>query len=436
MDLDAGVLYYIMYSSAMKDLNAIQKEILRLIMNAEPPELASVVIGLAWRAGLTRHEIWMLTWDDVDCEVAVMRVQGREVPIEPELTDLLTRWRDVTAKIAREPFVVILKSKGTRPTENSLSQKAKEALDGKGLRGVRLIDLRSDYVHRAFECNDASQAMRMTGVALSTYRHLYKKESNAEIAPPRYTEQEASNRLWDVLQHNREGCVGIALWLTQMVGLTEQEAVDLTWDQYDGKRGVLSLKRGSFMLTTELISILDKEYSKRTEADDAHILLSRRKRAPMSVSQLSETLRQVLIREGLDDHTVSAFRRNSRAESQRNRIRDETERKGRITGTAVQQMLGVSSKVASARLSELVESGELVKAGRSYIPAGQGTTGGDWQELVMDLINRRGEVRIVEVAYQLHISKSTARRYLLQLADKGELVYEREKRRFRLAAEA
>lgn len=403
-------------------------ELLRRLIDEEPCTLPSVLIGLAWLEGLSRHEIWELRWDDVDFEAAVLRVQGRVVPMEPEAADLLKRWKAAVGANDSARYVVVSPDKGTRPAESALSPMVRKALDSKKLNDLTLLTLRKDFVCRALESNDLPTAMRMTGISASTYRHIYKKEGvGGAKARSAHTERDAE-RLWAALERNKGGSDGIALWLTQMLGLTERETVRLTWEQYDEKKGMLHLDRGSLSLTMELISILNSERSKRTDEDDPHIVLSKRKRMPMSVSQLSEMLRHILIREGLADRAVSDFRRESRAEAQRSYIKSAVERQKRITKAEAERLLGVNGSVASARLTEMVESGDLLKAGRAYVPAVEGIERKNWEEAILSFLEKKGEVRIAEVAYLLHISKSTARRFLLRMVGEGKLVYERHRR--------
>lgn len=412
------------------DLTAADEITLQNIIKRKPCTLATAAIALAWREGLARREISALRWEDVDLDSMLLRVDGREVPIEETVAELLRRWREASAD--SDSYVASVA--GKRITETRLTALARAALDDAGLAAVRLHDLRADFARRMFAEHDAAYAMRVTGLSLSSYHHTYKKSCSAaqDDAPQQDPAPSSEGGLWDIMQRHREGSAGIALWLTQAAGLTEKEAVELTWDQFDGERGVLHLPHRNVLLIKELITILYNEEVIRNPADGDHILLSPRARKPMNVSQLSTMLRQLLIREGAGGGSIADFRQGARAEGQRSRILSEAERRGSISRAETEALLDVKRATAAARLTELTESGALVRSGRRYLPADRGVPREKWRRAVCDYIRQRDGARIIEIADLLRVSKSTAGRLLLQMAEDGALVYVPAQRKYRL----
>ena len=410
------------------DLTAADEATLWSITKENPCTLASVAILLAWREGLTRGEIRALQWRDIDLEGMTLRAHERNVPVEADVAELLRRCRETAAP---DPDSYVANKGGAQVSEARLNVSARTALDDAGLAAVSLRDLRADFVHRMFAEHDAAYAMRVTGLSLSSYQHTYKKSYSNAPQRPKSTPT-ADDRLWDIMQRHREGSAGIALWLTQAAGLTEKEAVELTWDQFDGAHGVLHLARGDVLLIKELITILYNEENARSPTDDPHILLSPRARKPMNVSQLSTMLRQLLIREGAGGGSIADFRQGARAEGQRSRILSEAERRGSISRAETEALLDVRRATAAARLTELTESGALVRSGRRYLPADRGVPREKWRRAVCDYIRQRDGARIIEIADLLRVSKSTAGRLLLQMAEDGALVYVPAQRKYRL----
>lgn len=65
------------------------------LLDSSPYELATVVIHLAWRCGLSRREIWSLKWDEVDFENAFLHLPDRDVPVEKKTLRQLRLWRSI-----------------------------------------------------------------------------------------------------------------------------------------------------------------------------------------------------------------------------------------------------------------------------------------------------------------------------------------------------
>lgn len=125
---------------------------------------AGVILRLAWQAGLLRDEIQHLTWAQIDFLDQQILLPDRAVPVPDGLADWLAGLRDSRN---RRSEVVVLSDRDQRPlTPQSISRLARTALDKEGQTGIRLIDLRHDFILRQLEEHDwrtspASPAWRL-----------------------------------------------------------------------------------------------------------------------------------------------------------------------------------------------------------------------------------------------------------------------------------
>ncbi len=112
---------------------------LEKLLAAEPCSGAGVILRLAWRAGLMRDEIHALQWEQVDFELALLRLPDRDVPMDEDLTRCLRQWQTLCGQYS--PYVIVSEHKRTHMLPESISRLARSALDRAGLTGVRLADL-------------------------------------------------------------------------------------------------------------------------------------------------------------------------------------------------------------------------------------------------------------------------------------------------------
>jgi len=73
------------------DKNTIEN--LEELLASEPCSGAGVVLRLAWRAGLMRDEIYNLQWGQVDFKRKLLRLSGRDVPMDEDLDHCLRQWQ-------------------------------------------------------------------------------------------------------------------------------------------------------------------------------------------------------------------------------------------------------------------------------------------------------------------------------------------------------
>lgn len=212
---------------------------LEKLLAAEPCSGAGVILRLAWRAGLMRDEIHALQWEQVDFERALLRLPGRDVPMDEDLTRCLRQWQTLCGQYSS--YVIVSEHKRTHMLPESISRLARSALDRAGLTGVRLADLHYNYILRQSAQQGWQEALRTSGLSISTYRSRprYKnarssakaKKASSPALPHR--EKSERERLQAVLKENRLSPAGLALWLYCDTGLQYTEISSLTWEQVD-----------------------------------------------------------------------------------------------------------------------------------------------------------------------------------------------------------
>lgn len=421
----------------MRDENFHQPDetLMQKLLDEHADDLSGVVLRLAWQEGLSRDEIYNLSWEQVDYEDKRLRLPERDIPLEDGTAECLRRWRESFGSRGATYVASSWKTRD-RIAAQSLSRVARTALDSVGMKDVRLIDLRLDFVRRMMDRYDWPYVLRISGLSVTTYRNLYigKKKHGLPSVPSDFPPESKDARLWQVMQKNSDSPAGIALWLVQQANLTEKEIVELTWADCDLDKGVLHTKRGDTYLTKEHIHILKKEQARRGPADDPHVILTPRSRKPLDVARLSTLIRNLLVRSGLDGMSANDLRRAERIRLQKERILRQAEANGSITRREVETLLGVKSNIAYSRLVELAESGELVYVSRAYLPARQAVPREKWPEAVREYIAEKGGAYNREIAELLHIGKSTAGRLLRRMADSGELVMIRQNKEYLLPA--
>lgn len=391
---------------------------LRRLLDEQGESITGVVLCLAWRAGLSRAELYGLTWDAMDEAEGVLRLPDREVPLDKDAAACLRRWRALS-KSGEEPgYVLVSRRTGKRVTEPAISRLARQALDAAGMTEVRLADLRHDFVRRMLERYDWAYAIRVSGISVSTYRAKYEKgDGHGAAAEPG---EDAGFRLWSVMQGSRSGAAGIALWLAQNTGLTLRELVTLTWEDADLEKGVLNTPEGSVTLIREVIELLRAEKLRRKPEDDPHILLTARSRRPMDAARLSTLLRDLLSRGGLDG-ALDDLRHADRLRTETERLLQRARAEGSITRAEAETLLGVSAGVARGRLAALVAAGKLARVGRAYIPAELAVPREEWQGRVLRYAAEHGGVYGADAAALLRIGRNEARALLRDMTEQGML---------------
>lgn len=395
-------------------------------------DLIGAVLRLAWLEGLSRDEIFRLEWSQVDYERMFLHLPDRDIPLDRDTADCLRQFRAELGSRRVLVYVAVSEKTKERVAMQSLSRIARTALDSAGMEDVRLIDLRLDFIRRQIAEHDWQYAVRVSGISVTTYRTLFsgKQHGDHPTEPPAYEEKSRDERLWKIMQEHQTGAAGVALWLSQMAGLTEKELVALTWDQIDLDRAVLHTARGSVTMTQDLLKILRQERSLRAPSDDPHVILTPRTRRPMDNARLSTILRDLLVRGGIDGVSVGGFRHSLRIGTEQERIMQQVRAKGSITRLETEALLGVSTGIAYSRLADLVENGKLARTSRGYFLAEEAIRPEDQPAAVCRYIAQNGGAYCQDIAKLLRIGKSTASRLLRRMVANGDLVMTRQTKQY------
>ena len=399
-------------------------EAMKGLLAAHHNDRVGVILHLAWLAGLTRDEIVGLRWTQIDAEGAVIRLSDREVPLDAALLRCLREWRIVQGDASARVVDI---------APQSVSRLVRHALDEVGQTGVRLLDLHIDFVRRQLQDHDWPYVLRITGFSLTTYRLLFAEFKEFEQpAKPRGSALDDELGLYRLMQWERESPAGIALWLSQHLGLYVREIVALTWDDVDFDAGTLRTARGDVPMSDSLRQVLLEERNRRKTGDDPHVILTPRTRKPMDAARLSTLVRETLIRGGIEDRSLADMKRSVRREEAEQLILDFARANGSVTRGDVTRMLEQSESTSYNRLLELVESGELVRINSRYYLPGTVVPPEQHAEAIKAYIAENRVAYRKDIAELLHIGVRPAAHILNTMAEDGELVLLRRSRCYML----
>ena len=332
-------------------------------LESEPCSTASIVLQLAWYAGLRRDELRELLWEQVDFNARVLCLYDREVPINEALERSLRQWHALYAEYG--PYVIISEKLHTRPTPQHITHLARTVLDELELHSVRLLDLSQDYFLRQLDETGWQDALRSAGVSLSTYRRAdYYREVRRESekkerisSPTLQSSEEVVERLRWILAQNDSGAQGLALRLYCQAGLLYDEIIALTWEQVDLEDGTIRLADRELPIDRKLADAL-RRYRMIEYIDDPHVLLTPISHQPMDSHLLTTLLRSLLVQGGIDE-TPKEVRTLYQAEQQKARILAYIDKQGSISAEDCAALLGISRGAARTSLRVLVLAGKL-----------------------------------------------------------------------------
>lgn len=412
---------------------------LRRLLEREQVGPEALVLRLAWLEGLTREEIAALTWDQVSFMDDRLELPDRMVPLEKEVRSFLWKLRE--AREAREepgdPHV-LLSARERKPMRlESVSRIARLALDRSGLEGVRLLDLRYDWIIRCLDRMDWPEAARISGVEVATLQVRFSASAPARKAPKPPPAQVDEFKLWKVLQAERETAAGLAMWLGWQLGLQAQEMIALTWEQVDFQESVLHLPDRDVPMTSAVRRILEEEHGRRSPEEDPHVLLTEQSRRPLDLPRLSRLTRAALIRGGLERASLRDLRRDDSRDEEEERILQRTVERGFISRGDVSELLGLSKTATYARLRRLTERGKLVRVGSKYYIPGTVVPPEKHREAILEYLAEAGFAYRQDIVDLLHIQPKQCTLVLHRMVEEGTLVQlgqkyylpEREKRK-------
>lgn len=389
----------------------------RLLLR-NPNNLTGIVLRLAWYEGLTRDEIYSLTWSQVELERGVIRLDDREVPFEGDMANCLALWREVCGKA--DGYVAVSEKTKERVSPPHLSRVVRLALDEEGLDGVKLGDLRNQYIFRQIEQRGWEDAIRTAGISVTTFRCNFSSGRNTRTAPEEKSASEEKREIEAVLEESKDSTEGLALWLYLRGGLSAAEIVSLTWEQIDFAGGVIDLGNRRLEAPEELLAVLKAERQRRAESDDAHVILSPRARKPYSLDRLSVVMRSFLLRNGVDERW-SDIGRDTEAERVNRKITDYCASHNGISLRECMALLDMTSAEAFRRIDRLVAAQSLKRSGRRYYLSEDVIAPEDYEDTIINHIKRSGSASRMEVKDLLHIGERTAWKTLTKMVKNGTL---------------
>lgn len=304
----------------------------------------------------------------------------------------------------------------------SVSRIARQALDRGGLRDVRLLDLRYDWIIRCLDRMDWPEAARISGVEVATLQLRFSASAPARKAPKPPPAQLDEFKLWKLLQAERDTAAGLAMWLGWQLGLQAQEMISLTWKQVDFQEGILRLPDRSVSMTSAVRRILEEERRRRKPGEDPHVLLTEQSRKPLDLPRLSRITRTALIRGGLERVTLRDLRRDDGRDAEDERVLQRALERGFVSRGDVSELLGLSKTATYSRLRRLTELGRLVRVGGKYYLPGTVVPPEQHRETVLKYLAQEGFAYRQDIVDLLHIQPKQCTLLLHRMVEEGTLV--------------
>lgn len=388
-----------------------------------------LAISLAWRAGLNRQEISDLTWEQVDLEGRLLRLPERDVPVCAELHEYLTRWE----KYGRTelPYVAVSRRQKKHISPQGLSRLVKDAMAEMGQSEVGFVDLRYDFIRRQLLEHDWPYVLRIAGVSLTTWR--YELSGLFEVKQDAAPTQDAKDEeylIWKILQENKTGAAGIALWLVWQMRLSVAEASALQWADVDFEHGEIRLPDRTETMLRAVRDILARERASRTETDDGHVILSPVAGKAIDPCRLESVIRDLLIRGGIESKSLRQMRSRIDGGRDKEALLSFIRARGRVTLSDVKEQFAFSNNRAYTLLRALAEDGSITHLSSGYYPAERIVPAAQHAQVVLDAVRAVGGVYCGDVAELLHISKRPAQKLLADMVREGLLTLEHGSKRY------
>ena len=410
----------------MEKNRRLDEAALRRLLEREQTGPEALVLRLAWLEGLTREEIASLTWDQVSFLDNRLELPGRMIPLDGEVRSFL--WKLHEAKEAREegdPHV-LLSARERKPMRlESISRVARLALDRSGLKDVRLLDLRYDWIIRCLDRMDWPEAARISGVEIATLQLRFSASAPARKAPkaPKTPPAQVDEfKLWKVLQAERGTVAGLALWLGWQLGLQAQEMIALTWEQVDFEGSLLRLPDREVVMTSAVRRLLEEERQRRKPQENPHVLLTEQSRKPLDLPRLSRLTRTALIRGGLERVTLRDLKRDDGRDAEDERVLRQVLEKGYVSRGDVSELLGLSKTATYARLRRLTELGKLIRVGGKYYLPGTVVPPEQHREAILEYLAQAGFAYRQDIVDLLHIQPKQCTLVLHRMVEEGTLL--------------
>lgn len=408
----------------MEKNRRLDEAALRRLLEREQTGPEALVLRLAWLEGLTREEISALTWDQVSFLDDRLELPDRMIPLEGEVRSLL--WKLHEARDARgemEDPHILLSARERKPMRlESISRLARQALDRGGLKDVRLLDLRYDWIIRCLDRMDWPEAARISGVEVATLQLRFSASAPARKGAGTAPVQVDEFKLWKILQTERSTAAGLAMWLAWQLGVQAQEMVALTWEEVNFQEGTLHLPDRAITMTSAVRRLLEEECQRRTPGEDPHILLTEQSRKPLDLPRLSRLTRAALIRGGLERVSLRDLKRDDCRDLEDEQVLRQALERGFVSRGDVSELLGLSKTATYARLRRLTERGRLIRVGGKYYLPGTVVPPERHREAILGYLAQAGFAYRQDIVDLLHIQPKQCTLVLRHMVDEGALI--------------
>jgi predicted HTH transcriptional regulator len=206
------------------------------------------------------------------------------------------------------------------------------------------------------------------------------------------------------------------------LGVTETEALELTWNQIDMEKGTIFLKDRNVSIDDKDLMIRLIQLKEENEGEtDPHVVLRPNVKKPYQLNEMSRLVRTLLIRGGVEGMTlvdVTLFMQKKAVSAQ---IMNYVRSNGSIMRSEVMELLQVTKAQARDKIELLRDEGELVKVGVRYYLPGTVVPPEEHYEVIRTHIEAMGSTYRQEVAELLGIGTTQATTVLRNLVKEGKL---------------
>ena len=409
---------------AYKEYKRPNPAVMQNILQKNQKKIVEIALRLAWSLGLSRDEMYYLKWSDISFEEKVITLPDRKVPMDDE-TALCLEYRRNSPRGARSEYVMASDRNHTHMAKEHLSRIIRVALDEGGLRNITSIDLRQDCVIRMLETHDWPYVSRVTGMSLSTlytnYSDYPKNNGGAAKESPCDTnDTDYESKIWKIIEAEGTSVAGLALWMVFELEMKPREVAALTWDQVDLENGCITLPDRTLQVCAELLKNLESVKEERGPDADSHVILSPKAQTPYDMPRLSKTLRDALIRGGVDITLKDVLLREKEREEDAELL-EFIAQNAPVTRNEIMKHYSLTQMQTFNRVHRLIEKGRVVSIGTKVYLAGTVVPPEEHYEVIRAHLENMGAAYSSELAGLLVIGNSQCAWILKRLVNEGKL---------------
>jgi len=399
----------------MNTVNRPDYEAMTNLLNSNKFNAVGVILRLAWKLGLMREEIFDLTWDQIDLHASVLHLGDRRIPLSAEMREYLINLRERNGTAQNN---VLISDKLKKPmAAQHISRVARTALDTVGLKDVRLIDLRHDYIIRMlaeYDIQEVAYICQMEPLSLQLHfaEYLPQTDTRLKTADKQLIDEE---RLADIIK-TAPPRLALAVTLTWEMGLTRGEMVSLTWRDAE-----------ALALTPNAEMNLRRQRA-AIPPDSVYVFPTPNTGGQFTEEYFSKKIRADLIQAGLPGITLrDLYNDFTYRKTDEPAIMEYAAQKRSITTQEVVQLLNIDPSSARTRLRRLCEMGRLEKIGIQYYLAGEAVPAHRHEELILAYLRENGFAYRQDIAQLLRIEPRQAYVILRDLKRRGLIRLQNQK---------